>query len=291
MSGFVTGDIVARKSYGSDILFKVTDITKDGKLSILVLKGIAYRIQADAPESDLILQNEQSINNYNLNVKKVIDKKCLELESKDNITGLKRVVSRRTGKNNSKNFPHPGKVLHIDGDSVYLKACLTQYQKFNIEAVGKNIKECDQPACVYDLLCKHKPDILVLTGHDGYTRGKDNYLNIDNYKNSKYFIEGVKIARKYQPDLDNLVIFAGACQSMYGELIKSGANFASSPERVLIHSLDPVFVCKKIAYTGIEKTLQPLDVISATITGVKGIGGLQTRGKYRDGFPLEPYDK
>jgi len=29
---------------------------------------------------------------------------------------------------------------------------------------------------------------------------------------------------------------------------------------------------------------------SKTITGVKGIGGIETRGKYRDGFPREPYN-
>jgi len=31
------------------------------------------------------------------------------------------------------------------------------------------------------------------------------------------------------------------------------------------------------------------DVIENTITGLKGIGGLQTRGKYREGFPKSVY--
>lgn len=52
------GDIVARKSYGSDIFFKVVDIKQNAEENIVTLKGICYRIQADAPESDLILQNK-----------------------------------------------------------------------------------------------------------------------------------------------------------------------------------------------------------------------------------------
>ena len=86
-----------------------------------------------------------------------------------------------------------------------------------------------------------------------------------------------------------LVIFAGACQSCYECMLDAGANFASSPNRVLIHCLDPVFVCEKIAYTRIDKVVSITDVIDNTITGTKGIGGLQTRGKYREGYPRSPY--
>ncbi|NFT14605.1 sporulation peptidase YabG, partial [Clostridium botulinum] len=31
------------------------------------------------------------------------------------------------------------------------------------------------------------------------------------------------------------------------------------------------------------------DALENTITGIKGIGGLQTRGKYREGFPKSEY--
>jgi len=71
----------------------------------------------------------------------------------------------------------------------------------------------------------------------------------------------------------------------------AGANFASSPNRVLIHCLDPVLVCEKIAYTNIDKVVSIKDVIYNTITGTKGIGGMQTRGKYREGFPKSLYIK
>ena len=65
----------------------------------------------------------------------------------------------------------------------------------------------------------------------------------------------------------------------------SGANFASSPDRILIHCLDPVFVCEKIAYTSISSVISITDVVESTITGKDGIGGIQTRGKYREGYP------
>ncbi|NLP18108.1 MAG: sporulation peptidase YabG, partial [Firmicutes bacterium] len=72
-------------------------------------------------------------------------------------------------------------------------------------------------------------------------------------------------------------------------LIKAGANFASSPQRVLIHCLDPVLLSEKVAYTPIGQTLAIADALQATITGLSGVGGVETRGKYRLGFPKSPY--
>ena len=103
------------------------------------------------------------------------------------------------------------------------------------------------------------------------------------------YIEAVKALRDYNSSYDELVIFAGACQSCYECLLDAGANFASSPSRVLIHCLDPVFVCEKIAYTKIDEVVSITDVVEGTITGIKGIGGLQTRGKYREGYPKSNY--
>lgn len=56
MSIFKIGDIVTRKSYGSDIFFKIVEIKNEGGENIATLKGITYRLEADAPESDLLLQ-------------------------------------------------------------------------------------------------------------------------------------------------------------------------------------------------------------------------------------------
>ena len=60
MGNFKIGDIVARKSYGCDILFKIVGIENNGKEDILTLKGIACRLEADAPECDLVLQSKQN---------------------------------------------------------------------------------------------------------------------------------------------------------------------------------------------------------------------------------------
>ncbi len=73
MKDLKVGDIVARKSYGFDILFKVTDIRNNGKEDVFILKGIAYRIQADAPECDLELQPECRINEHIMGVLKKAD--------------------------------------------------------------------------------------------------------------------------------------------------------------------------------------------------------------------------
>ena len=95
----------------------------------------------------------------------------------------------------------------------------------------------------------------------------------------------MEVARSFQPDLDQLVIFAGACQSNYDQLIESGASFASSPQNKLIHFLDPILVVEKIASTSIREYIPVKDVINNTITGIGGIGGVETRGKLRLKYP------
>ncbi|MDL0415387.1 sporulation peptidase YabG, partial [Clostridioides difficile] len=79
------------------------------------------------------------------------------------------------------------------------------------------------------LLEKYNPDILVITGHDAMTIKRGDIEDMSNYRNSSNFVKTVKEARKWQPNLDNLVIFAGACQSNYEKIISAGANYASSP--------------------------------------------------------------
>lgn len=186
---------------------------------------------------------------------------------------------------NTNVYGMPGKVLQIDGDKEYLKLCLDVYTELGIPAVGIAIPEPNQYKEVRALLEKHNPDILVITGHDALTSKKGNTTDLSNYKNSMNFIKTVKQARKWQPNLDNLVIFAGACQSNYEQLIKAGANYASSPGRIMIHALDPVFVVEKIACSRIDTIVPIEEVIEQTVTGMKGIGGSETRGKFRWAMP------
>lgn len=237
MGNLKIGDFVARESYEYDILFKIVDIIKrPGIEDQLILKGVSLRILADSPENDLLKVPLDQIDEFN---------SSFDMKIEDSIN---RIKDKRKKENISSNmvrsfidlshrdisFGRSGKVLHMDGDGEYLDVCLKTYKKLEVEAVGKQIPEREQPKVIEDLLKEYMPDILVITGHDGLVKGFRDFKNIHSYRNSNYFIETVKIARKYEPNMDDLVIFAGACQSHYEAILESGANFASSPHRVLM---------------------------------------------------------
>ena len=108
-----------------------------------------------------------------------------------------------------------------------------------------------------------------------------NFNDISNYKNSKYFINTVRKARECKKAKSNLVIFAGACQSYYEELINNGANFASSPARILIDFIDPLIVAERVATTDWNKYLSIKDIEEELRDGERGIGGIGAMGKKR----------
>ena len=287
MPNIKIGDIVARRSYNYDVLFRVARI--NGEMVDLV--GITVRIIADAPIYDLRIitdaEAKRRLNDIEKNSKTRLSR---------SYTGVTNRFNIRTSyfNNRDTNIPiyskdeilkKPGVVLHIDGDPEYALKCKDVYKKMGITAHVYNIKEAEQPKYIYNLLTKIRPNILVLTGHDAFMRKKNDIYNIDNYKNSRYFIESVLEARRYEHSLDNLVIFAGACQSYYEAIISAGANFASAPKRVLIDMLDPIIVAQTVAYTPVDKFAPLASIISNTREGLKGIGGVQTRGQYREGMP------
>ena len=288
MWGMKIGDIVVRKSYGKDITFKVVDIKETDDGYIYTLKGINLRIVADSLEEDLEIVPEDSLTENE------------KLFSRQVNSSIKSILVNRGGFRkgyrteklpitNELTFGRPGKILHIDGDPEYLDVCLKVYKQLMLNVVGKSIPEKEQPKAILQLVKQVKPDIVVITGHDSIAKGTKDYTNLNNYKNSKYYVEAVSELRNYESNYDDLVIFAGACQSCYEAILDAGANFASSPSRILIHCLDPVFLCEKIAYSNIGKVVSIQEALENTITGTKGIGGLQTRGKYREGFPKSPY--
>ncbi|MGL5693260.1 MAG: sporulation peptidase YabG [Peptostreptococcaceae bacterium] len=278
------GDIVARKSYDKDMIFKIVGFNIDEEnRKVAILKGIAFRIMADAYIEDLEVVTMPDINNILMdrNVENLLYrsvKKAKERQKK----GMRGVPKAQT---NTNLYGMPGKVLQIDGDKEYLKICLDVYTQLGIPAVGVAISEPNQYKEVRSLLEKHNPDILVITGHDAITSKKGSIKDINNYRNSMNFIKAVKEARKWEPNVDNLVIFAGACQSNYEQIIKAGANYASSPGRIMIHALDPVFIVEKVACSRIDVVVPIDEVIDQTVTGYKGIGGSETRGKFRWAMP------
>lgn len=274
------GDYVVRKSYNRDIIFKVKQIFQDetGGLSV-VLKGVAIRLLADAPMEDLESLNPRETAGI---IEAAEDKEIEALMSRCKSRSLWRSDEKTVDRSF---FDFPGKVLHLDGDREYLNKCIDVYNKFKIPNAGLAVPEKEQPDAVGYYLEKYRPGILVITGHDSLLKGAKDLSNLDNYRSSSYFVEAVKNARLYQPDPDGLVIFAGACQSCYEELIRAGANFASSPKRVFIHIFDPVLIIERIAFTSIKDVVTADEIVGGTVTGSDGVGGIETRGQFRLGYP------
>lgn len=111
-------------------------------------------------------------------------------------------------------------------------------------------------------------------------KNRKSYNDIYNYRNSRYFIQTIKNAREYGSE-KKLIIFAGACQSYYEALISAGANFASSPARILIDFADPLIVAEKVATTDFDKFITIDDFADELRDGKKGIDGIGANGKRR----------
>ena len=178
----------------------------------------------------------------------------------------------------------PGKVLHIDGDQEFLDRCMNFYKKNKIKAYGVFSLENNLFNNIYGYLEKYNPDILVITGHDAmYKRRKNN----DNYKNTDNFVKAVKEARRYEKSHEKLLIIAGACQSNYEELIRAGANFASSTKRINIHALDPAIIAASLSFSDKNNNIDLIKILEKTKYGVEGVGGIITKGTMYIGYPRE----
>lgn len=281
---WTVGDRVARRSYGKDVLFVVIDT--DQSTMTATLKGMEVRLLADAPFEDLVAIPEEEWQAYMLQHSRQEAESLRLIRTRRLLDKEKQMLRSGVKLRGSKDFfERPGKILHLDGDGSYLNKCMLFYKELGLLANGHHISEERMAEVLPYYLEAYHPDILILTGHDGLIRKGQDFSQILNYRNTKNFIRAVQVARKYERSLDELVIFAGACQSHYEAILESGANFASSPKRILIHALDPVLVAEKIAYTPINQTINIYDVVQSTITGTDGLGGLESRGKYRLGLP------
>ena len=106
-----------------------------------------------------------------------------------------------------------------------------------------------------------------------------NYSDISNYRNSKYFAKAVIEARRIYPSSNRLAIFAGAWQSFFEAIMAAGANFASSPARILIDFMDPLIVAEKIAITDKRRFVTINDIAVELRDGKKSIDGSGVMGK------------
>jgi spore coat assembly protein len=275
------GDVVVRKSYGGDIVFRIAEFVGQGAL----LRGTDYRLLADAPLSDL-----QAVRNPD----ELIGAQKARIQANESLRRMQEERYRQAGRPGvypaaggrpQPYFEMPGKVLHLDGDMNYLKKSMQVYGQLRVPAEGIHCHESQMPQILFRVLPHVRPDIVVITGHDGVLKHRDNLQHLGNYKNSLNFVRAVQIAREYERNRDSLIIVAGACQSHFEALLQAGANFASSPARIMIHALDPVYVAVRSAFTPFREAINVTDVIAHTISGVQGVGGIETMGSYRIGMP------
>ena len=251
------GDYVTRKSYQNDIVFKVIDVQGDN----YILCGACIRLLADSPKNDLVLYGED-IEDDDFG-ESIIEYKTLD---------------------RSEYFYLPGKVLHIDGDQEFLNKCMSFYKKNKIKAYGIYSLEKNLPNDIRVYLEKYNPDILVITGHDAmYKKRRSD----GSYKNTDNFIKAVQEARKFEKSHEKLLIIAGACQSNYEELIRAGANFASSPKRINIHALDPAIIAASLSFSDTNNNIDLINILDKTKYGVEGMGGIITKGTMYIGYPRE----
>ena len=173
--------------------------------------------------------------------------------------------------------------MSLDADSDYLNRCLNYYKDANIWAMGIKEKEENMNLYMTEWLEKYRPNIVVITGHDAYYKKQGTGLKA--YKNSANFVSAITEARKYEQSHDKLIIIAGACQSDYEELIKAGANFASSPKRINIHALDPAIIATRMSLSDINKDIDLKKILSQTKYGSDGLGGIITKGTMYIGYP------
>ncbi len=259
MSKIKKGSAVVKKTENNEIIFIVEKIISEKKQKIAILKGLYIRIMEKIPVKDLELVDRKYVNKYIEDKNKVLEK---------------RIYSRRNSYNNMKT----GKIVHLDGDKRYMEKSYKYYKKLGLNAIVKYVPEERQEYVIKDIISKYVPDILVITGHDGMIKKGRNYSDIYNYMNSRFFVNTVKKAREHEMG-KNLVIFAGACQSFFEALINAGANFASSPARVLIDFADPLIVAEKVATTDSDYYVTINDIADDLRDGKDGIGGIGARGK------------
>ena len=268
------GDIVARKSHEKDIIFYVKRIIKTSSGEIAILRGLLERVEADSNVEDLEILDRKTVK-YHLEKQNAKIKERIKQRDKE----YKIVIIQRQNTRICYKIV-TGKILHLDGDKKYSQKSYNYYKKLGLNAIVKNIPEYRQPKVVYQLLKIYNPDILIITGHDGMIKKGTNYNDIYNYRNSRHFINTVKEARRYDMENDKkTVIFAGACQSYFEALILAGANFASSPARILIDFLDPLIVAEKVATTEKYRYITIDDITKELREGKRGVDGIGANGK------------
>lgn len=253
MHNFIVGDIVKYKLDKENNLYVIEKINNDK----CIINGVNYRIILDVDVKDIEKASNEALEN---------------VEKKEKIYRNKIVNVFERNKDNYL----LGKILHIDGDEKYLKKCLELYDELGIYAYGVRFDEKDIHTNILQYLYEINPEIIVITGHDFYNG--EGLKDLNSYKNTKHFIKAIKEVRKFN---QNCCIIAGACQSNFEALIASGADFASSPDRINIHVYDPAVIAIKAATTSFRQLIDFDSVCKYIEKGKSAFNGVQTFGKMK----------
>lgn len=246
-------DIVYIKN-SDRILYRIKEINQDN----IILTGFDTRNIIKVKKEDILLAKEEQI--------------IKEVKKNENLH--KKIVS--TNKTRYKQKVLYGRVLHIDSDSEFLTSCLKLYKDLDIYAYGVNLGEKEIYKEIKKIYLEITPEVIVITGHDQYNG--QGIKDINNYENSPFFIKAIRVIRSLNTEV---IIIAGACASNFEALIASGANFASSPERVNTHTYDPAIVAIKASTTPIDRKIDFLSIIKYIEGGRSAIGGVETMGTMR----------
>ena len=249
------GDLVVIKEEAKKIIFVIEQIINEK----VYISGVNYRIRKIVTLDDIEPATKEQI-------------AAEEKKTQDYFLNISNYPTR-----NSKNYLL-GKVLHIDGDKKYLDRCEELYKTIGIFANGIALKEEEMPLKIKELIYNLSPDIVVITGHDVYN--KKGLKDLDNYSNTQNFVKAVRKIREIKARSD-IVVIAGACQSNFEALIASGADFASSPKRINIHTFDPAVIAIKVATTSFMKVVNLNEALRYIDKGADAFGGVETLGKMK----------
>ena len=252
---FNVSDLVVINNDPNKIIFVVETINQEE----VVLSGYIYRIKLKSNINEISLADEKQIQKENKLLTKSFD----------------RTIKLKTREKTKAIF---GTVLHIDSDKKFLESCLNLYKEMKIHAWGIHLKEEEIYKYIDNIISEITPDIIVLTGHDYFNKKDDKDLN--NYENTNKYIKALRIIRQ-RFNSDSVIVIAGACCSHFEALIANGANFASSPKRIHIHTYDPAVIAIKCATTSCNQTIDFNNLIKYIENGKDAYGGIETKGKMK----------
>ena len=251
MKNINIGSYVGRKKYNKDIAFRVSDIiTNADNEEIYMLRGAFTRIIADTHKEDL----------ENIDIKDYEEPTSEQLHLYLSSLNVDEDRLRQV------------KILYIDADSKIAKSTTDQFDIYGLNYNCYVMSESQQPSRIRELLEKHNPSVTVITGHDNIKRDKDITSLEEGYVNSKYFYQSTKIAREFNPNVNDMFIITGACATFYEKMMEAGANCATSTSRINISSSAMTDIIIYMVYYMLGYPLPIKTMLDSTIHSIYGFG-------------------